>query len=194
MEKDNIYGYVNGKPVYSRDEFIYTSRGFEEITNDSDLLKFSEEVTHGWLSAGHKHKFINYYLGNYALDEPYASLTKKEYKRLKELQEIKYKEWEDEQSKYRYENFEGRQLSESEVRMFLNKYVEDVKERWGENHYYTQEAENMKDKYLSEFKNGKVIPVSSYEYISKYGNGTGSYDKTLYSDGSIREGCYGYLD
>ena len=24
----NVYGYVNGKPTYSRDEFIFTVRGF----------------------------------------------------------------------------------------------------------------------------------------------------------------------
>lgn len=34
----NVYGYVNGKPTYSRDEFIFTVRGFGPIENDADLL------------------------------------------------------------------------------------------------------------------------------------------------------------
>lgn len=43
----NVYGYVNGKPVFSRDEFI----------------------------------------SDYALSEPFASLTLSEFRRLKELQQ-----------------------------------------------------------------------------------------------------------
>lgn len=29
-----VYGWVNGRKVYSRDEFIYTKRGFGELGND----------------------------------------------------------------------------------------------------------------------------------------------------------------
>ena len=38
----NVYGYVNGKPTYSRDEFIFTVRGFGPIENDADLLAFAD--------------------------------------------------------------------------------------------------------------------------------------------------------
>lgn len=82
----NVYGYVNGKPVYSRDEFVFTSRGFGAIDNDKELLEFAEKVTSGWYEAGHKQSFIGFYLSDYALSEPYRSLTKTEFARLKELQ------------------------------------------------------------------------------------------------------------
>lgn len=82
----SIYGTVNGVPVYSRNEYVFKSRGFGPITTDAELLAYAQKVTHGWLEAGWNRTFTTYYLGDYALDEPYASLTKKEYERLKELQ------------------------------------------------------------------------------------------------------------
>ena len=83
----NVYGYVNGKPTYSRDEFIFTVRGFGPIENDADLLAFAEKVTSRWHNAGWSHSFISFYLSDYALSEPFASLTLSEFGRLKELQQ-----------------------------------------------------------------------------------------------------------
>lgn len=80
------YGYVNGEAVYSRDEFIEKARGFKDLTTDEELLAFAEKVTWGWQEAGWKQSFTSYYLSDYALSEPYASLKEKEFKRLKELQ------------------------------------------------------------------------------------------------------------
>lgn len=82
----NVYGYVNGKAVYSRDEFIFTRRKFGAIETDTELMAYAEKVTCGWQSAGHKQKFTHFFLSDYALSEPYNSLTKKEFARLKELQ------------------------------------------------------------------------------------------------------------
>lgn len=82
----NVYGYVNGKAVYSRDEFIFENRRFGPIESDEELLAYAEKVTYGWYHAGWKRTFLDYYLSDYALDEPGASLTKAEYARLKELQ------------------------------------------------------------------------------------------------------------
>lgn len=194
MPEKNVYGYVNGKPTYSADEYVYKVRGFEAIESDEQLMQFAEKVTGHWYDAGHRHKFIDFYLSDYALSEPYRSLTKKEFARLKQLQEQARAEWEAEQAKYRYENYEGRPLTESEIRMFLDRHIEQVKEQWGENHFYTQQAEEHKEKVLSKFRRGEVVAVDSYDYTAAYGNGTGSYDRTLYSDGTIRDGCYGYLD
>lgn len=81
-----VYGTVNGKPVYSRDEFVYACRGFGAIKSDEELLAFAEKTTHGWMWAGWKRNFRTYHLGDYALDEPRRSLTDTEYTRLKELQ------------------------------------------------------------------------------------------------------------
>ena len=83
----NVYGYVNGKPTYSRDEFIFTVRGFVPIENDADLLAFAEKVTSRWYNAGWHQTFATYYLSDYALSEPFASLTLSEFGRLKELQQ-----------------------------------------------------------------------------------------------------------
>ena len=82
----NVYGYVNGQPVYSHEEFRYKARGFGAIESDEELIAYAEQVTHGWSSAGWKHSFTDFYLSDYALSEPYASLTHKEFARLKELQ------------------------------------------------------------------------------------------------------------
>lgn len=83
----NVYGYVNGKPTYSRDEFIFTVRGFGPIENDADLLAFAEKVTSRWYNAGWHQTFATFYLSDYALSEPFASLTLSEFGRLKELQQ-----------------------------------------------------------------------------------------------------------
>lgn len=194
MDDSNVYGYVNGKAVYSRDEYIFTKRGFEAIENDAELLKYAEKVTGNWYRAGHHHSFISFYLGDYALDEPQASLTKEEYKRLKELQDIAIAEYKAEQAKYKYENYEGRPLTEAEVRMFLDRKVELTIKQWGEDNFYSNEAKEWRDKQLSKFRKGEVIAVDSYNYTDNYGNGTGDFDRILYSDGTIKDGCYGYID
>ena len=82
----NVFGYVDGQPTYSRDEFIYKKRRRGPITDDAELVAFAEKVTSGWYNAGWRRTFTTYYLGDYALDEPLNSMTLKEYNRLKELQ------------------------------------------------------------------------------------------------------------
>lgn len=82
------YGYVDGEAVYTRDEFVFKKRGRGPIESDEELIAFAEKVTGGWYNAGWHLSFASYYLGDYALDEPKQSLTAKEYKRLKELQEL----------------------------------------------------------------------------------------------------------
>lgn len=82
----SIYGYVNGKAVFSRDEFVFECRHSGAIESDEELIAFAEKVTSGWSQYGHKQTFIGFYLSDYALEEPYRSLTNVEFKRLKELQ------------------------------------------------------------------------------------------------------------
>lgn len=85
-KRASVYGYVNGQPVYSRDEFVFKCRGFGAIESDEELVEYARKVTWNWSRAGHHHSFISFYLGDYALDHPYRDLTKTEYARLKELQ------------------------------------------------------------------------------------------------------------
>ena len=82
------YGSLNGKTVYSRDEFVFTSRGFGAIEDDGKLIEFAKKVSGNWYNAGHNYTFTSFYLSDYALNEPCRSLTKAEFKRLKELQKI----------------------------------------------------------------------------------------------------------
>lgn len=81
-----VYGYVNGRPVYTRDDFIFAVLGFGPIEADAELLAYAEKVTSGWSNAGWHQKFEDYYLSDYALSEPYRSLTAAEFNRLRELQ------------------------------------------------------------------------------------------------------------
>ena len=83
----NVYGYVDGQPVYSRDEFVYRSRGRGRIEDDAELVAFAEKVTHGWFEAGWERSFATYHLSDYALSEPFNSLTRSEFDRLRELQQ-----------------------------------------------------------------------------------------------------------
>lgn len=80
------FGWVNGKPVKNRDEFIYESRHHGPITNDDELIEFAKKATSNWLNAGWHRTFATYYLSDYALSEPKQSLTITEFTRLKELQ------------------------------------------------------------------------------------------------------------
>ena len=81
-----VYGYVNGEPTYSRDEHVFKARCRGPIENDAELLEFAEKVTSGWYHARCNRTFETYFLSDYALSEPYMSLTKSEFQRLKELQ------------------------------------------------------------------------------------------------------------
>jgi hypothetical protein len=81
-----VYGYVNGKAVYSRDEYIFAARGFGPIENDDELLAYAQKVTSNWYHAGWNRTFTSFYLSDYALSEPYHSLTLTEFERLKVLQ------------------------------------------------------------------------------------------------------------
>lgn len=85
MEK-RVFGYVNGKAVYSPDEFVFEARHFGPIQTDEELMAYAKKVTHNWYNAGWHRTFETFYLSDYALSEPYASLTKAEFNRLVELQ------------------------------------------------------------------------------------------------------------
>lgn len=81
-----LYGYVNSKIVFTRDEFVFRARGFGPIETDEELMAFAEKVSGHWHNAGWSRKFTEFYLSDYACGEPYQHLTNKEFYRLKELQ------------------------------------------------------------------------------------------------------------
>ena len=92
------YGYVNDGPVFSRDEYIFKVRGFGPITNDEELIAFAKKASWNWFDAGWHRDFRTFYLSDYAMDEPYRSLTLTEFARLKELQKIEQKKYEEAES------------------------------------------------------------------------------------------------
>lgn len=87
--KNKRYGVVNGVDVYSRDEFVYTARGFGPIEDDVELLAFATKVTYNWSyqNPNTEKTFTNFYLSDYCYAEPFASLTKTEFNRLREIQQ-----------------------------------------------------------------------------------------------------------
>lgn len=87
MDRCDVYGWVNGEPVFNRDEFVFKARHRGAIEDDAELLAFAEKVTGHWYSSGWCRTFERFYLSDYALSEPRASLTLKEFNRLKELQQ-----------------------------------------------------------------------------------------------------------
>lgn len=129
MSDERRYGTVDGKDVYSRDEYIFEARGFGEIMEgkrgDRFLLKYAEKVTSGWYNAGWHRTFETYYLGDYCLDHPMCDLTTKEYARLKELQTeaIAKKEAEEEAKEWRYDHTVY-YADNSEEEVWVNKFGE----------------------------------------------------------------------
>lgn len=85
-------------------------------------------------------------------------------------------------------------LTRQEVLIYLNDEVEKNAKQWGEDYIYTRWARESRDKMLKKFDAGEVIPVYTASYVDSYGNGCGDYSDTLYSDGTVKTACYGYLD
>ena len=75
-----VYGYYNGTPFYTEEEFKHACRRRGAFASDEELIAFSEKVSYGrWKLGG--------YLSDYALSEPRKSLTRAEFNRLNELNE-----------------------------------------------------------------------------------------------------------
>ena len=45
MMNRQVYGYVNGKAVYSGEDFVFEKRGFGPISDDTALIAYAEKVT-----------------------------------------------------------------------------------------------------------------------------------------------------
>lgn len=90
----------------------------------------------------------------------------------------------------KYEKYEGRPLTEKEILLFLDGYVERKRRQWGDNSSYAKEAEEYRDEMLERWRNGQVIAVDHYEYIER----GDAFGETLYSDGTVEGSFYGYSD
>lgn len=43
MDRCDVYGWVNGEPVFNRDEFVFKARHRGAIEDDAELLAFAEK-------------------------------------------------------------------------------------------------------------------------------------------------------
>ena len=78
-----VYGYVNGKAVYSGEDFVFEKRGFGPISDDTALIAYAEKVTSRWYNAGWHQTFATFFLDTYEVRQEF---TKAEFARLQELQ------------------------------------------------------------------------------------------------------------
>ena len=66
--------------------------------------------------------------------------------------------------------------------------VQAAAKQWGEQDYWTKSAMDDKDRALKAYDEGKVIVVEKEPY---HENGM-DWEKVYYSDGSVKNVCYGY--
>lgn len=85
-------------------------------------------------------------------------------------------------------------LTEQEILEYLNNKVEQEVKHWGENSYWADQAKKSRDERMRKWKAGEVVLVYTEQYVDSYGNGCGDYEDELYSDGTVKTACYGYLD
>ena len=100
----NVYGYVNGKAVYSADEFRYACRGFGALKTDKEIFDFAASRTSNWRSDHNGGSCANgdfrfFYLSDYCYAEPFRSLTKSEFDRLKAMQKKEVEAWKEAEKK-----------------------------------------------------------------------------------------------
>lgn len=85
-------------------------------------------------------------------------------------------------------------LTEQEVFDFLSLEVKKQAKHWGPDNIYTKWARESRNTNFAKFQAGEIIPVYKESYVSNYGNGCGDFEDVLYSDGTVKTFCYGYLD
>ena len=85
-------------------------------------------------------------------------------------------------------------LTQEEVFAYLTEEVIKNAMQWGPDYIYTQWAREVRDKKMAQFKAGEVVEVYRESYVDSYGNGCGNFEDILYSDGSVKTACFGYLD
>ena len=85
-------------------------------------------------------------------------------------------------------------LTEAEVLAYLDANVEKNAKQWGKDYIYTQWAREDRDNKMKLFRNGEVVVVHRETYVDSYGNGCGDFEDILFSDGTVKTACYGYLD
>lgn len=164
-----------------RDEDVIRRRGYPEITDDRELIEKARVLTDNWLGKpgqGHM-EFRDFYFGDYYTDEPFHTFTDAEFKRIKELQKIEKDKYDD---LYGWDRFQGKPLSEEVIIRFLDRAIERAEKQYGPDGFYTQQAKEIKELRLKEWRAGQVIQVDMVP---------GGYrEDYLYSDGTIKHASW----
>lgn len=79
----NVYGYYNGKPCYSEQEYTYSCRRHGAFHDDAEMIAFIKKLP----ANGLKRPIEKCYFSDYCLEEPRKSLTRAEFNRLLYLQQ-----------------------------------------------------------------------------------------------------------
>lgn len=83
MFEPTVWGYYNGKPCYSEQEWKHSCRQHGAFKNDAELVSFVRKLR----ANGLNRPIDRCYFSTYCLDEPMRSLTKAEFNRLLYLQQ-----------------------------------------------------------------------------------------------------------
>ena len=159
------------------DEEVIKKRGYAEASNDSELLDIAKQLTNNWEEYFGKHSdFRHFDLNAPAYKEKLQYLTNQEFNRLCVLQNIAIEKYDE---LYNWNNFKDRPLSEDVIVRFLDRYIDKIDMIYGLNSKEHYSAICTKNNKLKNWKEGQIIEVDSIsgEYL----------EKTLYSDGSIKE-------
>lgn len=177
------YGYVNGEAMRTRDEYVCAVRGFGPIGTDEELMAFAEKASHNWLDAGWRRPFIDFYLGDYALDEPKASLTDKEYARLKEIQKAMRDE-RDRVEAERMGRYDSGAVTREDMVFLLDAEIENK-----DDGFWKDMARSHKEHVLKVYDTGgEPVGVAMIDHWYEDGY---DYEKWLYTDGSLRTLMFG---
>ena len=85
---------------------------------------------------------------------------------------------------------EGRNYTREDIVRILEKDVQANVKQWGADYIYTRWARRYRDEAIAKYDAGEVILVEKEPY---YEHGM-DFCREYYSDGSVRDVCYGWSD
>lgn len=175
-----VFGYVNGVPYYTREDYVYAKRGFVSFESDEAMIKYAKEITNNWYDGGANRTFTSYC---FTYGDAH-NFTEEEYKRLLYLQtEMLSKEQLGIQKRLEKINiykYEGKPLTSKQIRDLLDLRVQMVTRAEGETK--GQEELYTCQTIWKDYLNNKIVPVLP-DFSDGYPNENNVY---LWSDGTIR--------
>lgn len=85
---------------------------------------------------------------------------------------------------------EGRTYTREDIVRILDADIEANVRQWGADYIYTRWAREHKDSVLADYDAGKVVLVEKEPY---HDHGM-DFEREYYSDGTVKDACYGWTD